>query len=98
MLGALFGNGEHRVGEIDADDFASGAGKSFGDVAGTGGDVEDAFTAMQMGGFDEALDALFVGDPRIGSESLGLRGERFANDVVVSRQRTSPIKKTRIPS
>src|SRR5262249_38295347 len=82
LRGALLRNGEHRVGQIQADDFARDAGKSFGDVAGACGDVEDALVAVEVSGGNEALDAIFVGDPGIGGKGLGLRGEGFADDVV----------------
>jgi hypothetical protein len=87
LLRALFGDGQHGVSKIDGNDFASGAGEGFRDVARTGGDVQDAFVAAKVGSVDEALDAVLVGDPGIRSESLRLRGERFADDVVVSRHK-----------
>jgi hypothetical protein len=92
LLRALFGDGEHRIGKVNTDNFAGGAGESFGDVARTGGDVENAFVTAQLGGVDEALDAVGIGDPGISGKSLCLRGEGFADDVVVLRHEKLLVK------
>src|SRR5579859_183048 len=80
---ALLSNQEHGVGEIDANHFARSASDRFGDIARPRGNVEDAFMAGETRDGDQAANAVSVSDPGIRGEGLRLRGERFADYVVV---------------
>jgi hypothetical protein len=58
-------------------------GEGFGDVAGAGGHVEDAFAAGELRSGDQAFDELLIANPRAAGEGLRLLREFLANNVVV---------------
>jgi hypothetical protein len=82
--GAFPRDGKHGFGEVHADDFAGIFGEGFSDVAGAGGDIQHALGASKARCSDEAVDALLVGNPRIGGKGPSLGGERLSNNFVVS--------------
>jgi hypothetical protein len=82
---ALFSDREHGIRQVDANNFSRSASESFRDVSRTSRDIQHPLVTGEMGGGDQAPNALLVGDPWISGKSLGLCRERFPNDVVMLR-------------
>ena len=85
LLAAGFGDLQHGVSQVDADDFFGDSSEGLGNVAWTSGNVEDAFGAGAMGSGDEAGDEVRIGGPRLGGEGSALIGEGLPDAVVVLR-------------
>jgi len=83
FVAARFGNGEHGIGKVDADDLAGDFGEGFSDVAGAGRDVEDAFCARAMGGSNQSGNAFLVRSPGLRGEGVALLGKRLLYAFVV---------------
>ena len=77
FVAARLGYGEHGIGKVDADDLAGDSGEGFGDVAGAGRDVEDAFGARAMGRSDQTGNTFLVRSPGLGSKGIALIGKRL---------------------
>jgi hypothetical protein len=91
FFGSSTGNRQHFFRQIHSQNFARFICKGLRDVSRPSCNVQNTFRAGKPRSGNQPRDALFIGNPRIGSESRRLRGERFANNFVMRERHTSSL-------